>query len=301
MSFSAETLELTLSNGRRRALDFLELVKPRQVLMVLITACVGFYLGSEPILAYIRLIHTLIGTALAAGGTLALNQLMERETDALMQRTRRRPLPEGRIQPLEAFVFGILTTVAGLMVLAGAVNTLSAILTVLIVVIYLFLYTPLKQKTPLCGLVGAITGALPPMIGWAAARGYLGIVAWLLFGILFFWQIPHYLAIAKLYREDFARANIRFLPVIETDGRKTGRQVVSYSLALLVVSLLPTFLGLAGLLYAAVAFSLGVAFLLCGVSLASCRSVAAARRLLFASLIYLPVLLLVMAVNRVTL
>ena len=299
MSFRTDTLELTLTGGLKLASDLFELTKPRLVLMILITTCVGYYLGSGEVLAYFPLIHALIGTALAAGGTLALNELMERETDAAMLRTRHRPLPEGRVRPVEALTFGIICTVAGLMLLAVTLNLLSAFITTLIVVSYLFLYTPLKQKTPLCSLVGAIPGALPPMIGWAAARGSLGLEAWILFGILFLWQMPHTLAIGRLYRDDFARANIRFLPVVDPDGRRTGRQVVGYTLALLVVSLLPTFFGLAGWWYGSTAFLLGVAFLACGINLAVCQTLLHARRLLFASLIYLPVILLVMAIDRV--
>jgi protoheme IX farnesyltransferase len=299
MSFRADTLEITLGGGLRWAFDLFELTKPRLVLMVLITTCVGYYLGSGEVWAYFPLVHTLIGTALAAGGTLALNEFVERETDACMERTRHRPLPEGRVQPLEALIFGIVCTIAGLMLLVVASNLLSALITALIVVSYLFVYTPLKQKTPLCGLVGAIPGALPPMIGWAAARGDLGVEAWILFGMLFCWQIPHTLAIGRLYREDFARAKIQFLPVVDPDGKRTGRQVVGHTLALLVVSLLPVFFGLAGWLYGAVAVLLGVAFLACGISLAICQNLATARRLLFASLIYLPVILLVMAIDRV--
>ena len=299
MSFRTDTLEITLSGGIRWVSDLFDLTKPRLVLMVLITTCVGYYLGSGAALDYLPLIHTLIGTALAAGGTLALNEYMERETDACMERTRHRPLPQGRVEPSEALLFGIISTLAGLILLAVASNFLSAFITALIVVSYLFIYTPLKQKTPLCGLVGAIPGAFPPMIGWAAARGELGMGAWILFGMLFFWQIPHSLAIARLYRDDFARAKIQFLPVVDPDGKRTGRQVVGHTLALLVVSLLPTFFGLAGWLYGGVAALLGVAFLACGISLASCQNLVSARRLLFASLIYLPVILLVMAIDRV--
>ncbi|HEX9879151.1 MAG TPA: heme o synthase [Candidatus Binatia bacterium] len=297
----AEPFELTFSSGRKRALDLLELTKPRLVLMVLISTCVGFYLGSGETLSYFRLIDTLIGTALAAGGTLALNQLIERNSDALMERTRRRPLPEGRVQPVEALAVGVGLTAAGLALLAGTINVLSAVVTGLIVGSYLFIYTPLKQKSSLCGLVGAIPGAFPPMIGWAAARGDLALGSWVLFAIMFCWQVPHTLAIARIYRADFARAKIRFLPVIDEEGSRTGRHAVGYLAALLVVSLLPTLLGLTGVVYGAVALFLGVAFLLCGVGLAAARTAAAARRLLLASLIYLPVLLLVMAVDRITL
>lgn len=299
MTFGIGTADAAMVVGRRRALDFLELTKPRVVLMVLVTTLVGFYLGSHPVPDYFRLIQTLIGTALAAGGTLALNQLLEREVDALMERTRHRPLPEGRIQPIEALVFGIWATAFGLMVLVLAVNTLSALVTAFIVGTYLFVYTPLKQKTALCSVVGAIPGALPPVIGWCAAHGTLGIEAWVLFSLLFLWQVPHTLAIARLYRDDFARAGIQLLPVIEPDGGSTGRQIMGHSLALLAVSLLPTLLGLAGPLYFLVAFLLGGIFLACGVGLALAPSAAAARRLLFASLIYLPVILAVMALDRV--
>ncbi len=298
MTFSTETLDIALTGGYRRALDFTELAKPRVVLMVLVTTFVGFYLGSEPMAGYPRLIQTLIGTALAAGGTLALNQFLERDADALMERTRRRPLPDGRIQPTEALVFGVLVTSAGLLILTLTVNALSALVTASIVGSYLFIYTPLKQKSPLCGTVGAVPGALPPVIGWRAARGEFGIEAWVLFAILFLWQIPHTLAIARLYRDDFAKAGIQFLPVIEPDGESTGRQIISHCLALLVVSLLPTLLGLAGPIYFLVALSLGTAFLAYGVGLAISQSLAAARHLLLASLIHLPVLLIVMALDR---
>lgn len=301
MTFSTETLDIALTGGYRRALDFTELAKPRVVLMVLVTTFVGFYLGSGPMPGFFRLIQTLIGTALAAGGTLALNQFLERDADALMERTRRRPLPDGRIQPTEALLFGVLVTSAGLLVLTLTVNALSALVTASIVGSYLFIYTPLKQKSPLCGTVGAVPGALPPVIGWTAARGEFGIEAWVLFAILFLWQIPHTLAIARLYRDDFAKAGIQFLPVIEPRGERTGRQIISHCLALLVVSLLPTLLGLAGPIYFLVALSLGTAFLAYGIGLAISQSLAAARHLLLASLIYLPVLLVVMALDRVSL
>ncbi len=300
MNFRTDALDVTLNGSLRWAADLIELTKPRLVLMVVITTCVGYYLGSGEVLAYWPLINALLGTALAAGGTLALNEVMERKTDAIMERTRHRPLPEGRIQPLEALVFGILCTVIGLTFLAVTSNPLSAFITALIVVSYLFVYTPLKQRTPLCSLVGAIPGALPPMIGWVAARGSLGVEPWILFGILYLWQIPHTLAIGRLYREDFARANIKFLPVVDPDGNRTGRQVVGYTLALLLLSLLPAYLGLAGWWYGTTAVLLGLGFLACAVLLAIGQGMAQARRLLFASLIYLPVVLLVMAIDRIT-
>ena len=218
---------------------------------------------------------------------------------AKMYRTRLRPLPDGRLQPIDALVFGALITAGGVVYLTVMVNALSALLTATIVVSYLFAYTPLKQKTSLCSLVGAIPGALPPVIGWAAARATLSIEAWILFTIMFLWQMPHSLAIGWLYRDDYARAGFRLLPVVDPDGKSTGRQIVSNCLALLAVGLIPTLIGFAGLTYFFVALVLGSVFLWYGVSLALSCSQAAARRLLFASLVYLPVLLAVMAFDKV--
>ncbi len=301
MSFSTGVVDATLTGVFRRAADFLELAKPRIVLMVSITAFVGFYVGSEEVPNYLRLLQMLAGTALAAGGTLALNQFLERETDAMMERTRRRPLPDGRVQPGEAFWFGLLVTLAGLSYLALSVNFMSAWVTALITASYLFVYTPMKRRSSLCMLIGAVPGALPPVIGWVAARGSLDLDAWVLFAMMFLWQVPHTLAIARLYREDYAKAGIQFLPVIESDGGSTNRQIVYHCAALLVVSLLPTLIGIAGAIYFAAAFMLGCGLLASGVRLAMESTLSRARRLLFASLIYLPVLLLVMALDRVPL
>jgi len=299
MMIKTETVDIGLIKVRRRVMDFLELTKPRVVLMVLVTTSVGFYLGSWGTLDYFRLIHTLIGTVLAAGGTIALNQFIERDADALMKRTRLRPLPDGRLQPTEVLAFGAGITAGGLVYLTLVVNPLSGLITATIVGSYLFIYTPLKQKSSLCTLVGALPGALPPMTGWAAARGEIGLEAWVLFAILFLWQLPHSLAIAMLYRDDYARAGFRLLPVVDPDGRSTGRQVVGNCLALLAVGLLPTLIGLAGVVYFVVALTLGVVFLWYGIGLAVSRSAAGARRLLFVSLVYLPVLLVLMALDKV--
>ena len=301
MNLSADTVAINVPSALRRLGDFFELTKPRVVLMVLVTAFVGFYVGSEKIPDYLRLLQTLLGVALAAGGTLALNQFLERDTDAMMDRTRHRPLPDGRVQPREAVWFGAASTIAGLTYLALAVNLASAWVTALVTLSYLFFYTPLKRRSSLCMLVGAVPGALPPVIGWVAARGELQVDAWVLFAIMFLWQVPHTLAIARLYRDDFAKAGIQFLPVIEPDGSSTHRQIISHCAALLAVSLLPTLLGLAGGTYFLVAFVLGVGFLASGISLAVESTLVGARRLLFASLIYLPVLLMVMALDRVPL
>jgi heme o synthase len=298
---TTRTVAVTEANVLRRAADFVELAKPRVVLMVLITAFVGFYVGSAEVPNYLELLQMLFGTALAAGGTLALNQYLERDTDSVMERTRHRPLPDGRLQPREAAWFGLLVTMGGLVYLALAVNLMSAAVTAVITVTYLVLYTPLKRKSSLCMLVGAVPGALPPVIGWVAAGGALTVDAWVLFAILFLWQVPHTLAIARLYRDDYAKAGIRFLPVIDPDGGSTNRQIVSHCAALLVVSLLPTLLGAAGQIYFAVALLLGIGFLASGIRLAMESTLGRARRLLYASLIYLPALLLVMALDRIPL
>lgn len=298
---NSTTVNIAAVNASRRAVDFFELTKPRIVLMVLITAFVGYYAGSERVPDYLLLVNMLIGTALAAGGTLTLNQFIERETDAKMERTRRRPLPDGRVAPQDALWFGVVVTFLGFGYLALAVNWLSAAVAAAITLSYLLIYTPMKRLSSLCVPVGAVPGALPPVIGWVAARGELSVDAWVLFAIMFLWQIPHTLAIAHLYREDFAKAGIQFLPVIEPDGQSTNRQILIHCGALLVVSLLPTLIGLAGAGYFITAFILGAGFLANGVGLVLAPTRAGARRLLFASLIYLPVLLLVMALDRVPL
>ena len=301
MSSSTDTVTIAGATTGRKAVDFYELTKPRIVLMVLVTALVGYYAGSSRVPDYLRLIQMLIGTALAAAGTLALNQFIERDTDAKMSRTCRRPLPDGRLQPYDALWFGIVLTLLGLGYLAVAVNLLSAVVAAAITASYLLAYTPMKRHSSLCVPVGAVPGALPPVIGWVAASGQLSVDAWVLFAIMFLWQIPHTLAIAFIYKEDFAKAGIQFLPVIEPDGESTNRQILVHCSALLAVSLLPTLIGLAGATYFIVAFLLGVAFLASGVSLIVTPTRAGARRLLFASLIYLPALLLVMALDRVPL
>jgi protoheme IX farnesyltransferase len=284
----------------RRVVDFVELGKPRVVAMVLVTTAVGFYLGSQGAPDYLLLLPTLVGTALAAAGTLALNQYIERDVDAKMHRTRNRPLPDGRLHPVDALVFGTIVTLAGLVYLTLAVNLLSGAVTAITTVTYLFLYTPMKLRTPLCSLVGAVPGALPPVTGWAAARGGLGLEACILFAILFLWQLPHSLAIARLYRDDYARAGIKLLPIVHPDGKSTARQIVTNCLALLAVGLLPTLVGLAGPVYFLAALILGLTYLGYGVAFAISRNAPSARQLLLASLLYLPVLLIVMACDKMS-
>jgi protoheme IX farnesyltransferase len=278
--------------------DLFSLAKPRVVLMVLVTTVVGYYVGLAGAPDYARLLALLIGTSLAAGGTLALNQYWERDVDALMDRTRTRALPEGRLAPLEALLFGSATTAGGLAVLALGAGRLAALVTAVTFVLYVFAYTPLKLRTPLCTLVGAIPGALPPVTGWAAARDDVAVGAWVLFGILFLWQLPHTLAIARLYQADYARAGVRLLPVIDAQGGSTERQILSGCLALLVVSLLPTLIGLAGGVYFVGALLLGATFAAFGVQQALAPSALRARRVLLASLLYLPVLLALLAFDK---
>jgi protoheme IX farnesyltransferase len=295
----SEVIVSAIARGRRRVItDLVVLTKPRVVLMVLVTTLIGYYVALPGPADWLRVIHLIIGTVLAAGGTLALNQYWERDIDARMERTRLRPLPDGRLMPLEALLFGSAVTVVGVLYLAAFVNLLASAVTAAVVVLYLFAYTPLKVRTPLATLVGAVPGALPPVTGWVAARDDVGVGAAVLFGILFLWQLPHTLAIARLYREDYARAGVRVLPVVDEHGGSTERQMMTGVLGLLVVSLLPTLIGLAGVVYFVGALGLGLAFVATGAVQARSGSSVAARWVLFASLIYLPALLALLAFDR---
>ena len=296
---SEAVVRLAARDRRQVAVDLVALTKPRVVLMVLVTTLMGYDVALTGPADYLRMIHLLIGSLLAAGGTLALNQYRERDLDARMDRTRARPLPAGRLQPLEAWLFGVALTLAGTAYLAALVNRLVALVTLATTMLYLFAYTPLKRRTPLCTLVGAVAGALPPVAGWAAARGDVAPGAWVLFAILFLWQLPHTLAIARLYRDDYARAGVRVLSVVDPDGASTGRQVVLACVALVCVSLLPAVAGWTGPIYLAGALVLGLAFSAVGVEQALVPSPRAARHVLLASLIYLPLLLGLMAFDRI--
>jgi protoheme IX farnesyltransferase len=284
--------------SRPAVADWLELTKPRITAMVVFTALVGFATAAPGPLWTGVLAATLAGTALVAAGASVLNQVMERDTDALMLRTRTRPIPSGSILPREARVFGGLLTVAGLGLLLAWCGPLAAAVALLTWTSYLFLYTPLKRRTPLATLVGAVPGALPPVIGWAAASASLNPGAFLLFAILFLWQIPHFLAIGWIYRDDYARAGVLTLPVLDREGTFTARQAVVHSLALLFVSLAPYASGLAGPAYLAGAFLLGVALTLFALRLRRGRDLVSARRLFLASLLYLPVLLSLLLATR---
>lgn len=278
--------------------DYFALTKPRVTLMVVLTALFGFYLGAQGEMDYILLFHTLLGTALVAGGTSALNQYFERDLDAKMLRTRHRPLPAGRLTPGAALAFGVSISVLGIVYLILLVNALTGLLAAITLISYVFLYTPLKQKSSLSTIIGAIPGALPPMGGWTAVRNEIGVEAWILFAILFLWQLPHFLAIAWIYRDDYARGGFRMLTVIDPEGSSAGRQIIANCIALLSVSLLPTLIGLTGIVYFVTALLLGLAFLSAGIGVIVSRNVAAAQRLMRASLVYLPALLGVMAWDK---
>src|SRR5262245_33089355 len=282
----------------RRAADFVSLTKPRVVLMITVTTAVAYHLASVGPPDWVHVWHTLAGTALAAGGTLALNQFLERDRDALMRRTQGRPLPAGRLAPSDALAFGVLLAAIGLGYLAVVVGLLSAAVTLMTAVLYLGVYTPLKRWTPLCSIVGAIPGALPPVTGWVAARGELELSGGVLFAILFCWQIPHTLAIARLYRDDYARAGIKVLPVVDPEGRSTERLMVTGCLALLGVSLVPALMSMAGQGYLIGALLLGAAFVACSVAHAVRPSRESARHVVLASVLYLPLLLALMALYK---
>jgi protoheme IX farnesyltransferase len=282
---------------------YLDLTKPRITFFILMSAGIGFLCGAQaaghPVMSrWLVLVHTLIGTALIASGTAALNQWYERAADAKMNRTSARPIPSGRITPPHALWFGTLLSIAGFVELSLGANLLTGLLGAFTLAMYLFVYTPLKQRSPHATTIGAIPGAMPPLIGFAAAAGALTAPAWILFAILFLWQFPHFYAIAWMYRDDYARAGIRMLPVVEPDGVSTARRMVVFSLVLLPVSLLPKFTAMAGNLYFFGAILIGVVFACVAVRMWFNRSAAHARQVLLASVIYLPVLYGLLAIDR---
>src|SRR6266699_2971477 len=284
--------------ARERVAAYLELTKPRITFLIVLTSAAGFGLAARGRVDYLHLASAMFGIALLSSGIATLNQYMERDLDGLMRRTADRPLPSGKLLPWEALLFGVGLTVSAEIYLAVLVNPLSALLGLTVIAGYLFGYTPLKTKTSFSTLLGAFPGAVPPLIGWTAARGELSLEAWVLFAILFLWQFPHFLAIAWMYREDYSRAGILMLPVVEPDGRVTAQQIVIYTVLLLPVSLLPAALGISGKVYLYGAIALGLLFLYSSVRAAFSKSKQEARRLLLASVIYLPLLFILMVLNR---
>ena len=282
-----------------RLADFYELTKPRMNFLVVVTTMVGFFMGVRRGFSdWALLANCLIGTALAAAGASVLNQYVERGYDALMRRTADRPLPAGRVSPVEALLLGVMLSVGGTTYLALLVNPLTAALGAVTIATYVFLYTPMKRWTTLCTVVGAVPGAIPPMMGWTAVTDSLSPEAWALFGILFFWQMPHFLAIAVLYRDDYAAGGFKMLPVVDRDLVVTGRQTVLYGMALIPVTLLPVAMRMAGPGYLLAAVVLGGAFLAFGINCAVRKRRVDARRLFLASIIYLPALLAVMMLDK---
>jgi protoheme IX farnesyltransferase len=270
--------------------DYYALTKPEVNLLILMTTSAGYYLGSQGPLRPGRLFITLVGTLLVASGTATLNQMMERLYDAQMRRTANRPLVSGRLSPREARWLGLSLSVAGGVSLAVWVNAVSALLAIGTLLGYLLVYTPLKRKTPLCTLLGAVPGAMPTLIGWAASSSSVGRNAWLLFGVLFLWQFPHFLAIALLYREDYAGAGFRMLPRFDTDGRFTKAEIVVFTAVLVMVTMLPV-AGRSGATYSLIMFTAGAFFLYHTAKLAKSGSKMLARGVVHASVIYLPVVL----------
>ena len=275
-----------------------DLVKARLTALVLLTTYVGFYLGWRGAMNYGLMLHTLFGTALVASGASALNQLLEREYDAKMRRTASRPLPSGRMQPAIVTLLGGVSSVAGLVYLAVFVNHLTSVLAAVTLVSYVFIYTPLKRMTWANTLVGAIPGALPPLMGWTAARGELSGEGWALFAILAFWQIPHFMAIAWLYRDEYAKAGFKMLPMIDPDGSRTGQQSVSHTVGLFIVSLCPFLMKMDGPVYLALAVGLGLGYFWCAVRFARQLTAPRARQLFLASIIYLPLLIAALVGNK---
>ena len=296
--FSAEILSANAAEKSWTAV-FSDLVKARLTTLVLLTTAVGFYIGEQRAIDWFLFFNTLAATGLVAMGASALNQLLERDYDAKMRRTQDRPLPSGRLQPTTVAIFGGVSSVAGLVYLALAVNLLTSVLGAVTLVSYLFIYTPLKRVTWLNTAIGAIPGALPPLMGWTAARGELSGEGWALFAILAFWQLPHFFAIAWIYRDEYAKAGFVMLPNVDAVGKRTGQQTVSHTFALLIASLCPFVFKMSGMIYLVGAIILGAGFLFCAIQFSRQLTLARARQLFLASIIYLPLLLAILCWDKV--
>lgn len=295
---TAELRETKAISTSEKTAAYLELTKPRIAFMLVLTSAAGFYLGSGGAFNLTLFINSMIGITLLAFGVAALNQVWERKTDALMERTAMRPLPANKVSFTEALIFGILLCLTAEIYLALLVNTLTAFLGLVVIVGYVLLYTPLKTRTSMSTAIGAIPGAMPPLMGYTAAANEISLTAWALFALLFVWQFPHFLAIAWMYREQYAKAGILMLPVIEPEGKITARQIVIFTLLLIPVSLAPYFLGLTGIVYLIGASLLGIWFLAASISAARAKTNEKARKLLLVSVLYLPIVFALMVFNH---
>lgn len=299
MKVSADAINSNPAVEKSWSAVIADLTKARLTTLVLLTTVVGFYMGERGPVNYLLMLNVLLGTGLVASGAAALNQLLEREHDAKMRRTAGRPLPSGRMQPTTVMLFGGITSAIGLVYLAFFANPLTSVLGAVTLVSYVFIYTPLKRVTWTNTLVGAIPGALPPLMGWAAARGEMGIEGWALFAILAFWQLPHFFAIAWMYRDEYAKAGFVMLPNVDPSGKRTGQQTVSNTIALIFVSLCPFEFGLSGRIYLGFALLFGAGFLYYAVRFSRELTLPRARQLFFLSIIYLPLLLAAMCWDKI--
>jgi protoheme IX farnesyltransferase len=296
----ADAVAQTAQAGRSSSIvsDYISLTKPRLNFLVVLTSAAGYYLGALATPDLWKMTQAVIGTALVAGGSAVLNQVYERDTDARMRRTRMRPLPDHRLAVPDATIFGVVLAASGVAILGLAANWVAAALAFTTLAIYLFVYTPMKRTSTLSTLVGAVPGALPAVIGWSAARGDIALGGWTLFAIVFLWQIPHFMAISWLYRDDYRSAGFPMLPVVEPDGRRTGQQALLYCCALVPVSLAPSVVGVAGWAYFWLALPLGAVMLWLSLQFARERSERSARTLFFASIIYLPLIWAAMVIDH---
>jgi protoheme IX farnesyltransferase len=299
MKATATSIPAVVTSERSAFTIWSDLVKARLTILVLLTTLAGFYAGTEGATDWVLLAHALLGTALIACGAAALNQWWEREHDAKMPRTETRPLPAKELSESTVLIAGGLLSIGGLVHLAIFVNLLTSLLGAITLLCYLLVYTPLKRVTTLNTAIGAIPGALPPLMGWTAARDSVSREGWALFAILFFWQLPHFLAIAWMYREEYAKAGFVMLPARDPDGIRTGRQAISHTLGLIPVSVCPALFGMSGVVYFFGALLLGLAFLWCAIQFSRELTRARARQLFFASILYLPLLLGLMALDKV--
>lgn len=295
---AAELAESRAIGLRDRLSSFVELTKPRIAIMLLLTSAAGFYIGTKGSFDFVLFANAMIGILLLAFGVATLNQYIERRTDALMERTAKRPLPTGRVTPNEALIFGLVQCLVAELYLFFLVNPLTAVLGISVIVGYVLLYTPLKTRTTASTAIGAIPGAMPPLMGWTAAADEITLGAWALFTMLFLWQFPHFLAIAWMYRDEYAKAGIKMLPVIEPSGKITARQIVLFAIMLVPVSLAPFFMNFAGVVFLVGASLLGIWFLIESILTARAKTVERARRLLMVSVLYLPLIFALAVVDH---